>query len=278
MSYDLIEVSRDDAQPVELYIFNYGVTSYRYNTSALLIEHAGENFLPVAVRRDAVESGSDVGKTRIKIRLPANVELSNIFRISPPTEPVTVTVLGIQQDDPDGGFVTVWKGKVATPDWKPDGFIEFVCESAAASLRRTGLRRTCQPQCTFVLYDPETCGVDKEDFKREGAPTSITGLTIVEPMAAGAIKNWYAGGYITWVHNVYGNTERRGIRESFSDGKLILSSLPTGLAVGQDTEFFAGCSHVLSDPNGCIDKFDNHRRYGGEPFQPTKRPFNTTMY
>jgi hypothetical protein len=277
MSYELIEVSRDDSRPIELYQISYTSNIYRWTSSDVEISYLGEVFSPVAIKRGEIEPTAEVSKANLSITVSEDSPLGEIFRISPPSEPVIITIF--QEHYEDNDFKVVWKGRISNSEWKSGGVIELSSESNFASLQRVGPRRRCQAQCSFVLYDPATCGVDRENFREDTTVLTISGLDITTPEAAGKIDSWYAGGFVTWVNNVHGNTERRMVRASESGtGKLTLSALPVGLAVSQELTMYAGCSHTQTGPNGCIPKFFNGNRYGGMPYQPTKKPFSSTIY
>jgi hypothetical protein len=276
MSYPLIEVSQDNGRPVELYQIAYTNNVWRYTSAPYTIQYLGDTYVPFPIMRSDIEPSAEINKAQINITLSVATTLADVFRVSPPSELVSVTIFAEHYED--NGFITVWKGHIRNAEWGGNADLILTSDNIFSSLQRVGIRRRCQLQCPFVLYG-ELCGVDREGWDEETTVTSISGVSLIVPIAIGKINSWYAGGYVTWVHSVRGNVEKRMVRASVgSTGLLTLSSLPVGLPVGHAITLYAGCSHTLDGANGCILKFNNHPRYGGTPFMPTKKPFGSTLY
>lgn len=276
MTYQIIETSRDDGQPIELYKVSYGVTNYYYTSGDTPITYLSNNYTPTPIKRSQINPGSDINKATLTITLAANSPLGEIFRISPPSEPVVITVFA--EHYLDNSFQVIWKGRILQCEWSGDSTIKLTTDNVFTSLNRPGLRLRDQVQCPLALYGI-ACGVNKEVYRQNTTLSGLSGLTLTVTSEIGRIDNWYAGGFVTWQNSVNANTERRAIRFSTgSTGQMTLSSLPVGLSVGQAISLFPGCSHILEDANGCAPKFNNFTRYGGVPYMPQKNPFRSTIY
>jgi uncharacterized phage protein (TIGR02218 family) len=274
MSYPVIEISRDDARPIELYHFAYTLNNWYYTSADRAITYNSNVYAPAPISSSSRQSTSDPTKANLTITMAGDSPIGDIFRVQPPSEPVIVTIFG--EHYLDGSIAVLWKGRVTGSEWMDGSLLKLTVESIFSSLQRPGLRRRYQYGCPFALYG-EDCGVPRDDWKEEYVVTSISGPTLIIGSTIGKPAQWYAGGYATWINDTKGNTERRMIRSSDTvTGAIDLSAMSTGLHVGQPITLYPGCDHTLEGANGCAPKFNNFRRYGGTPYIPTKNPFNGT--
>ena len=271
MSYDLIETSVDDARPIELFEIAYTGNRWRYTSADRDITYLGNVYRAVACSRSDLEPTSDSTKASLNLTFPRDVELSDVFRIQPPSEVVSVTLFGEHFEDND--FIVFWKGRIINAEWK-GSVVEFVSESIFSSMRRPGLRRRYQLQCPYALYGAK-CGVNRDSWKEEHLLTHMSGLSLQFNSTIGKPAGYYAGGYLTWENSFNQNIEKRMIR-SFDTitGTVVLSAAPIGLSQGQLLTMYPGCNHTL-DGGGCA-RFNNTDNFGGTPFIPMKNPFGGT--
>lgn len=277
MSYELIATSVDDATPIELFHFHYSGSDWYFTSAAQIITREAINYLPASISSSGRQPTMDPTKANIEIIVAANNPVSELFRIVPPSEPVTVTIYEGNLDDSE--WIVGWKGRLLGAEWLSGSRLKFNSESVFSSALRQGVRRPIQPNCPFVLYGPQ-CGVARSLYEEETLALGVSGVTLVAQAAAGKIDNYYAGGMVTWVNVPNGNIEKRFIRESNgTSGSLIMNARAVGLTAGVSVKIYAGCSHSLEDVNGCVPKFNNAPRYGGMPYMPVKNPFNgSTIY
>lgn len=274
MTYSIIATSLDDARPINLYKFSYSGNNWFYTSADTEVVFDSITYVPVPMMRSAISSESDPTKASLTISLPGTSPIGELFRVSPPSEQVSVTVFETNYLDVSS-YVIVWKGRILTAEWNSFYELEITTESVFSSAQRQGIRRRVQKGCPLALYGDE-CGVSESDWEEISVVTSVAGPQLIVSAAIGKIDNYYAGGKITWVNSVRGNTEKRMIDSSVgATGVLNLSSNPIGLATSQSVKIYAGCSHALEDVNGCV-KFNNFIRYGGDPYIPPKGPFGGT--
>lgn len=276
MTYQIIETSRDDGSPVELYQISYTENEFFYTSGDTEITYNSRQYKPAPISRSDINPGSDINQATLNITVVSNSPIGEIFRVSPPSESVILTIFATHAND--GEFTVIWKGRITGAEWKTDGELQLTSDSIFSSLRNVGLRRRCQAQCAFALYGAD-CGVDRDAFREDTTLTAVSGISLSIASAIGKPDNWYAGGYVTWLNNTKGNTEKRMIRSSVgSTGVLVLASIPTGLSATQAIKLYPGCSHTLEGVNGCAVKFNNHKRYGGMPYMPIKNPYGSSIY
>lgn len=278
MTYSDFETSVDGARPVELYRIDYSGNHWYYTSADTPITFQGVTYMPVACSSDTVDLSSDPTKAAISATFPRDIPFADLFRVQPPSEVVVLTVFALNYNDPSGdtNFVTKWIGRIINVSWEGQ-YTKLTTESALGSMQRVGLRRRYSASCPYALYSA-ACGVQRSLYRQDSTISSLNGLQIIVPAAAGTPDGRYGGGYITWINNVNGNTEKRMIRDSVgSSGTLMLASLPVGLALGQAVSIYRGCKHIIG-AGGCTD-FNNTDNYGGMPYIPRKNPFgNVSLF
>lgn len=269
MTYDSRERSDDAGQPVELYTFHRDYLAWRF-TSADRDEVVDvETFKAATIRRTAIEQGSEMNRSALKLTVPRAFPIAELYRIAPPTDAVTCIVQ--RRHAGDAELATVWTGRVVNVAWSADGTqATITLEPVFTSLRRNGLRRTYGRLCPHVLYGP-ACRANREAFVVAAAVSGIAGAVITAPAWAARPVGYFDGGYVEW-EVATGIFERRFI-SAHSDGNLTLASRPAGMALGALVRAYPGCDHTL---NTCHTKFANVLNYGGTPFIPTKNPFDGT--
>lgn len=266
MTYDIRERSVQDGAPVELYEFARNAKIWRYTSSEQDIADSSETWVSVPITRTAVEVNTESARNAIKLTVPRNFEVADLFRISPPTDIIAVTVRRYHRGEEED-IAVIWIGRVLNVSFEGARAI-MTCEPVSASLKRQGLRRLYQKQCPHPLYGPG-CEVDKTAHDHL---TTITGIDGVSVTVASLLSKPYAGGFIE-IEDADGNFERRFIR-SFSGTTLVLN-FPLGPGVGESDAVivYPGCDHTMQT---CNDVYANILNYGGMPFVPQKNPFDGT--
>lgn len=269
MSFAALETSVDSGRPVELLQIHYSMQSWFYTTTESPVVYAGDTYVPLPMQTGNSQSTGDATKANRVIKLPHDAPVGNLYRIRPPSEVITVTLLGEHHLDND--YQVLWKGRVTSVNWQLP-WLELNTESVFSSLLRPGLRRRFSIQCNHVLYS-QKCGVSSATHKVTGLVTLVSGATLVIPAIAAAPADYYAGGYAEWVNIYTGAAERLMIVDS-DPGSVVLTSAPAGLTDGGTVSVYPGCDHFLST---CATKFGNHLNNGSTPFFPTKNPFGGSM-
>lgn len=265
---ETLDSSIHDSRPGELYEIRYSGQVWRYTNTSTQIVRASQTWVPQAISRDIIESGTPTTKSNCSFKLPENLPVADIFRARPPSELVMMTVWEIDMLHPEAGERVIWKGRITNCMWQT-GEIVLTSESVFSSLRRTGLRRRYQVRCPHALYG-EQCGVVAVDHREEYVLGSYSGLTLTVPGISGKPDNYFSGGFLTWVNGTHGNVEKLMIRSS-GGTSVTVSGLPQGLVAGAELSMYKGCDHRLT--SGCAG-FGNEHNYGGMWFKPQENPFD----
>lgn len=277
MSFDTIETSVDDGQPLELVQFTYLTNNWYFTTSESPVVYEGNTFSPLPFKHSDIAPSAEVSKSQITIGVPKDCPVGELFRAQSPAGLVTVTIFAKHAQDAQ--VKAIWKGRVINAEWQ-EPWLNLTSESVFSSLQRVGLRRNYAVQCPHTVYSQGEglCNVNKESFRSDYVVTTISGLTVFCEDADGVAVDRFAGGEVTWTHATDGYLVRAMIKSNDGAGNFTLLFPPQGLALGAAIHAYPGCDHDLDSPNGC-PKFGNQINYGGQPFIPKKNPFNgSTLY
>lgn len=266
MSYDFVESSNHSAAPAALYSFSIGSTEWLYTNVDEEIVVDGKTYVPLAISDSGQVQSGDIRNDDMTVTIPKSTPLVELFKGTPPSEGVWLTLRRQNQGEPDAPVV--WVGWISNVKIVSAGAAEVVCRMLTSTLDRNGLRLSWSRGCPHALYDTG-CRVNKDLHATDVEIESLTGTSLasadLEPLADG----YLAGGFIEW-ELFDGVMERRAI-ESNADGALVLLGTTDGLEAGNIVTVYPGCDRTTST---CETKFNNLLNYGGFPHMPGKSPFD----
>lgn len=275
MSFDSQETSVDSGKPIELLLISYMTNVWCYTTSERQDVYDGKTYIPAPMQHDALKSSGEVAKTTLTVSISQDCPVSEMFRIQPPSGVVSVTLFTKHADDAEAK--AFWKGRIINVEWEPP-WLKLTVENVHSSLKRMGLRRKYSSQCPHALYGQGLglCNVNRDDHKVIYTVGAVSGTSVSSASLTAHADQFFAGGYVEWIHATTGYKEMRMILSSYADGHLVLSSVPVGLVPGAALTIYPGCDHLSTT---CDTKFGNSENYGGMEFIPKKNPFGgTTLY
>lgn len=275
MSFSVFETSRHKGQPVTLYLFIYGgeeddspsPTVFAYTDCEREITFDGFTYEPIPVMRDNVVASGTLDKSTLTVRMPRGIEMSELFRVYPPTQVVTLIIRQGHIGDSPLDFLVVWSGRVLSVGREGEECL-VSCEPVSSSLRRPGLRRHYQLGCPHVLYGNQ-CQANRAAATVAGTVASISGTSAtLSPGWSGAFDpTKFLEGMVEWT-NATGGVEKRKIL-SISGNTLRLSGLLRDLSASDAVNVILGCNHQMTD---CEFIHNNIFNFGGCPWIPTKNP------
>lgn len=273
MAYEDKEVSNQESRPIGLYKLQWGNTIWRYTSAdrTITLNESGvdRDYLPVAISDNGMVQGGSQDND-FTITVPSDLPIVALFRGTPPSAPIYMTVRRKDYAEPDAPVY--WIGTVANLRRPDDVSAEIIGATLTSSFKRSGLRLSWQKTCPHILYD-HGCKLNPEDFGVAGTVTDKTGTSITVTGAAVGNESSYIGGFIKWDAEGNGTYERRGIEGTSGAGVFLLYGRPDRLEIGADITLYPGCRHT---PTACNDDFDNLANYGGFEFLPGKSPFDGT--
>lgn len=264
MTYDATESGQFTGNPVELYKFTLGTLKYRYTSDTVVHTYNSELYTPLTISRSEIEQTEVLNRTNLKIHMPRDTAVAELFKAYSPGEVVTVQVFRYHPDD--GNFALIWTGRVIAPEWSGVK-ATLNCEPITTALKRNGLRRGYQAQCPHVLYGVD-CGVNQLTYRTTDVVTTIDGVTLEVGAASAFANDYFSGGFAQWFDSD-GVQQTRFISDH-AGSTITLSAKFQGISVSDTVNLFPGCKHVMTD---CDGKFNNSENYGGFAHVPDHTPF-----
>lgn len=283
MTFNAIETSRRLGEPVTLFLFIYGGEEgdspeplyFGYTDAEQAIVEDGMVYMPVPISRTSINASGTLDKSTLTIRMPRNIEVSEEFRVWPPTQVMTLIIRQGHMSDSDSPreFLVCWSGKVLSVGREGDECV-ITGEPVSSSLRRPGLRRHYQLGCPHVLYSQGVgmCNASEAAATVSATVASVSGTSIV-------LNNGWNGafaaakfieGMVKWA-NANGQIEARRIL-SVSGNTLSLGGLLRDLTVSATISVILGCNHRQGAGGDCSELHNNILNFGGCPWIPTKNP------
>lgn len=263
---DTYEISASDSAPVEIYDYGYSGHSYRYTSSDEIEVVDSLSYTPIPITRSELKPAIVKEKASLTVTLPIACELAEVFRVSPPSEVVTLTIR--RYNRASGVKRVIWMGRVINAKFT-NLELELSHESIMTSVQRTILTRTYQKGCPYTLFR-SGCNLDETAFKVSTNAHAIAGNTVT--ILGTFTDNHFAGGEFRYMSSITGIMERRFVISNVG-GAITLDRFPYGLLAGMPIDVLPGCAHNIAD---CKNKFNNLVNYGGQPYIPTKNPVSGT--
>src|SRR5688572_3840577 len=119
MTYDARETSAAAGAPVELYTFARGTTLWRFTSADRDQEPPdGETYLAAVIKRPAIEQGSEMNRSGLKLTVPRDFPIAELYRVSPPSDVVAMTLRRFHRADAE--VAVLWTGRVVNVAWTQD--------------------------------------------------------------------------------------------------------------------------------------------------------------
>lgn len=281
-----------DGQPVELLTFVNGSTILRYTNANVALTIDSLEYLPLEYKRNAPSISKDADDSQIRLTLPSSNPVVNLYRNILQSTITSMTIERFHNNDPIQGRQVFWKGEVGS----------VTVNNALATVLATPLsqgtdempRYTYQGTCNYFLFEANSCGIARQDFKHESTITAIDSSGLLLQVAdlrvrAGVIDAGMGGGLSSDELDAYWqngyidvNGELRRIVNNPAGATSPLSpdviEIPFPLisaSAGTSITVYAGCSRTTDI---CRRKYNNLLNFGGFPTVPDNvNPFETEL-
>lgn len=266
MTFQTIENSNDLGQPIFLYEFALGPTTWRYNSSAEDILLDGATWYRAPISDDGVSLTGETASDLLTVTTTSEIGPVQAYAGTPPSSPVLARLR--HYHSAHEGAPIIFVGEISQVDFPRPGQAQIKIASLSASHEREGLRLGWQRTCPHALYDPLSCKVNKAAYAQQCVITdSQNGLVQATEFALHP-NGYFDGGFLEWDHPIRG-TEFRAI-ESHSGNTVRMFGFSDGLTYGMAVRAYPGCKRT---PTAC-QVFENYDNYGGIPHMPGKSPFD----
>lgn len=278
--YSNAENSTNEAAPVELYRFDYGLDTFCFTSSYDDYTHEGLTYKAEALSRTELDQSKEDQAGSITITVPADCPVARLFIAYLPAVPVTLRLYRMHRSL--DAVIIAFAGTVNAAKFK-DGACELVCQASTAALGRPVPATLFQSQCNRTLfsrtsdYSAETgpgfaqtigCNARRDAYEITATVVAIEGLTVSADAFASKPAGWLRGGYVKrasgevrWITNHGGVIAT--LVHPFAD-----------LEIGEVLLAYPGCD---GSADTCRSKFNNIENFGGFDFMPTTNPFNSSL-
>ena len=266
MTYNLIEISEYDGEPVELYTFNRSSDVFRYTSADADHTFGGFVFSAVPLQRGKLRQDLESAKQSVTLESSKDLGVVQTYRTSPSSNVTTLRIQRYHEGDTEA--VTIWLGRIVNVKFG-ERDCKIRCDPFFTSLKRSVLRMRYQTNCPHVLYST-VCGVLRAAFQVNAPLLGAGGVQLISSVFSAFSDGYFSGGYVEWENG--GINERRFIL-SHSGTEIIIDLPFEGIPGNANVRVFPGCDHTLLT---CSNKFGNEDNYGGQPFYPDKNPMDGT--
>lgn len=281
MSFSAFETSVFHGEPVNLFLFTYGPAPseyYAYCDAEDTIIVDTKEYVPIPIDRDAINSSGTLDKSGLSVAVDGFAEVAELFRVYPPSQPVSLVIRQGHIGDADSEFGVIWTGRVLSCRWE-DNIATLTCEPVSTSMQRTGLRRHYQYGCPHALYMGTAaggCRANKAAATKMTVAQAITGSLVTLPAGWNGSfeKSKFINGLIEWTNGVGSVVRRAILRVNEATNVITIGGPIPEMDQGDSIAVILGCNHQMTD---CADIHNNINDFGGQPYIPTKNPFGNTQ-
>lgn len=267
MSFDSLEESVDQGQPIHYYEFVVGGNYMRYTTAAKTeMTPDGKVWKPCAISDDGIKYSGESTTDQLNIRLPSGEAIAQLFMQSLPSEAVLVRIAHRNIGDDERQIK--YTGEISQHDMTMAGVCRLTCETLSASMQRTGLRLGWQKTCPYALYDQATCKLPMEPLGVDIIVISVDGFDVQTDSLGGFPDGRFSGGFVRWDGGVRGMLFQQ--IEHHSGFTIRMFGATNPLTPGMRLKAFPGCARTV---DACT-ALGNYSNYGGIPNLPGRSPFD----
>lgn len=253
------ENSTQDGQPIELYKFSYGDTSYQYTSSrfdtSLTItggETSTETYTADYIKRNGIKPSSQGSSSSTVVTVDKDNAVAALFKSSPPDKPVYLNIFKIHDQD-HSAYDTIFVGEITQAAFK-DSECELTVEMENWLSRKLP-NFTRQFFCCNVIYDT-SCRLAKAEYVKAIYIEGVKGLVVTADLS-GYDDDHFAGGLFYYNNNV------RMISANTSTTLTLRYPFPT-TPMGNVT-IYPGCNHLFRT---CAVRYGNTLNFSGCPYVP----------
>lgn len=221
----------------------------------------------------AASIGSEADRTTIRIEDPKGLlpRIHQRYRLSRADVQVNFLVRGMSTDDSD--IIPIFRGRTGGPTFSESAFEVPVTSVFSLASQVPAPRKTFGPHCPHMLGDDD-CGVDRDSpglFYQAIAATDSDNGTIVDAGLTQSADFWTPGSVLV-MEGFNAGLPPADVRSytpanttTGQPGRLeLMWDYPFSLA-GSTFRVRRECPKTI---RGCVDIFNNGRRFGGVPQTP----------
>jgi uncharacterized phage protein (TIGR02218 family) len=260
MSFDSAEKSPSSGLPWEIYLFQTVGLVFRLTSADEPVTHLGQTYTPTTLRRDQMEETAEIDAGEVKVYIPKDHPLSQLFIPGLPPASIALTIFAGHYEDAE--VLAIFAGSVFSSAYTDE--CELVCRSDKYLLQRKIPAELYQGLCNHVFGDPG-CGINLSLFTYPGVVNAIDATgTVLTIDAFASLGSSLKAGYIKFAGGVRAIVAHSGVTVT------LLS--PIAVAVDDACTAVAGCAHTYPACKG----YNNVANFLGFDLIPSINPFDQT--
>lgn len=268
MTYASRESSIYSGKPIEFYRFVRGTDAWYFTNANVDTVFNGITYEAKNVSRGDVQQTEEVSAADVEFTLPDDDPLvAAILNDVGPGVPILCTFFRNHVGELATEARTFFVGTVVNLTIQGDE-AQLQCSSAQFDFENPVTRIYYQRSCPFILYEPNTCGVDKAAFTVNATVSAVSTdrkqITLSGVGNIGAGSKYYENGIVRF------DGQDRFVTRQETDVIYLHVPFPAGPIVGQTVSVSAGCDHSVET---CETRFSNEERFGGFPLIPLRSPW-----
>ena len=176
----------------------------------------------------------------------------------------TFTVESVQYKNPERGAMILFAGRLGSVTFTDRGHVTCSVDGLSKSASR-GIGEIYSPNCRNDVFDAR-CGLLEATYSVNGSVDAVKGSnTGFTCLTLGQDAAYFDDGRVTFTSG--DNSGVKAEVRKFEEGGLVhlYLALPYPLQVGDTFSIVPGCS---KQPSMCLARYNNIRRFRGEPHVP----------
>lgn len=262
MSYEILERSEEQAQPIELYRIKVGNLMYYLTSDAEdYLANDYKKYKATQITRNELIKDMTRFDDKVKISIPIRTTLAKDWIAANTEVESSVEIIRTHRNDADE--YVLWRGVIVAKSMN-DTKLTIECLPVRYSFEKLGNRAQYARLCRHILYG-SNCRVRKSDFK-QGASVIATSRSVIQLNRA--LGQEYVGG----IFEVEGLNISRLIIAVNGNMITLVNPLLEDLS-GVPCNIYRGCDKSTE----ACRQFNNLHNHGGFPFIPVKNIFSSNV-
>lgn len=274
MTFLAFETSQESGRPAELFDFRIGLDSFKFTSWGTDVTVALGTFNAVTIKRSRLSQELTTREGDVEVTVPAdNAFVTTYNTLGITGGRPTLTLYRTHVNDPDQETPVFFRGDVTNLSRGKDArSVKIHVTSVLKSQDRQVPRQDYKGLCNHALYDARcTISETNPSFEKFLNCSAVTadGLTLTLDGAGAFGADFFEAGFVEFGADFRMVVDQGGAGDNEITIRVPFENSP----LNQTVRALAGCKHRLVED--CQDKFNNVDNYGGTPFVPLKKIFES---
>lgn len=275
MSFDSLEISNHDSVEVQFYRFTRGDREWYYCSADQDVLMNGIMWSANPASHEDVNLSGEAIVDTVTLTVPNTFEPAQQFRGQSPSDAVYMRIYSCHAVAlypllvMDSDFAVRWIGTVSDVQQRGPDRLSVIGSTLTSAFDREGVRLTWNRNCSYAVYDPDTCRVNKALFATAVTISGLSGNSISAAVIASKPDGYFDQGFIEIP--VTSIVVQRIAIEAHNGDTITLLGTTENLLIGEQITIYPGCPQT---DDACVNKFNNILNKSGYGGMSGTSPFN----